>query len=104
MKPLNGYQFCPFCGGRLEYAGISSGHIFPWINSGQMYLCAECGYQGGFIVEVDDLKDAKELRGYLKEHKMDNIAPAYSLPKRYWWLWWSMLVLFIISIASRLIT
>ncbi len=99
MKPLHGYQMCPFCGGGVEYAGISSGHIFPDINTGQMYICKKCGYQGSFIIEVDALEDVNKMKEYLKTHKDDNAAPPFSLPKKYMWLWRALLVLFVIEIA-----
>lgn len=104
MKPLYGYQICPFCGGRVEYAGISSGHIFPDINTGQMYICRECGYQGSFLIEVDDQEDVQKMREYLKTHKGDNVAPPFSLPKRYMWLWRLMLVLIVIAIAIAIVS
>ncbi|CAG1003886.1 hypothetical protein METP2_03505 [Methanosarcinales archaeon] len=64
IKPINGYQMCPFCGENAEYAGISSGHIFPAINTGQIYICRECGYQGSFIMEVNDL-DNIDIKSYI---------------------------------------
>ncbi len=103
MKPLYGYQICPFCGGSVEYAGISSGHIFPDINTGQMYICRECGYQGSFIIEVDDHEDVQKMKEYLKAHKGDIVAPPFSLPKRYMWLWRLMLVLIVIAIAIAIV-
>ncbi len=101
MKPLYGYQLCPFCGGRVEYAG--SGHIFPDINTGQMYICRECGYQGSFIFEVDDPEDVQKMKEYLKTHKGDSVAPPFSLPKTYMWLWRLILVLIVITIAIAII-
>ncbi len=69
MKSLHGYQIYPFYGGRIEYAGISTGHIFPDINTGQMYVCRECGYQGSFIVEVKEKEDARKMKEYLKSKR-----------------------------------
>jgi len=55
IKAMQGFQICPFCGGKTEYAGIISGHIFPAIHTGQMYICIECGYQGSFIIDVVEM-------------------------------------------------
>ncbi len=94
IKPLHGYQICPFCGGNVEYAGISSGHIFPSINTGQMYICRKCGYKGGFIIEVDDLDDVRKLKESLNMHK-DDIGFALSYPKKwmgFYRLWLILLI------------
>ena len=96
VKPVFGYQICPFCGGNVEYAGISSGHIFPDINTGQMYVCRECGYQGSFIIEVDDLDDVRKFREELKINSEGIKTPAFKLPEKCMWLLKIMLVIIVI--------
>ncbi len=108
LKPFHGYQVCPVCGGEVEYAGISSGHIiFPGVSTSQMYICKECGYQGSFIIEVDTPEDVEKTREYLKTHKGDNIAPVdsavHSFPKEYTWLWKVLLALIVITLAIPII-
>ncbi len=71
IKPIRGFQLCPFCGGNVEYAGISSGHIFPSENTGQMYICRKCGYKGAFIIEFDDLDDVVKVKEYLSSYSAD---------------------------------
>jgi hypothetical protein len=87
IKPLYGYQICPFCGGNVEYAGISSGYIFPDINTGQMYICRECGYQGSFIMEVDDLGDARKIREILQTNSEGIKTPMFRFPEKWLWFW-----------------
>ncbi|HEY9205743.1 MAG TPA: hypothetical protein VIO58_07450 [Candidatus Methanoperedens sp.] len=96
LKPVLGYQICPFCGGNVEYAGISSGHIFPGINTGQMYVCRECGYQGSFIIEVDDPDDVWNIREELRINSEGIKTPAFKLPEKWMWFWKIMLVIMVI--------
>ncbi len=96
IEPIHGFQICPFCGGNVEYAGISSGHIFPDINTGQMYVCRECGYQGSFIIEVDDPDDVRKIREELKVNSEGIKTPAFKLPEKWVWLWKIMLVIMVI--------
>jgi hypothetical protein len=91
MKPFHGYQICPVCGsGEIEYASR---------RYSSTYTCKECGYHGTFIVEYDGLENVKKMRKYLKTHKNDNVAPAFSLQKEYRWSWWLSLVSILITIA-----
>ncbi len=106
IKPFHGYQICPICGGEVEYAGISSGHIiFPGASTAQIYICKECDYQGSAVIEVDTLEEVKKMRKYLKSHKGENVIPAdnaasaFGYPKEYAWLWRALLVLIVISVA-----
>ncbi len=71
IKPIKGFQMCPLCGGSLKYAGISSSHIFPWINAGQMYVCRGRGYKGAFIIEVDNLNEVKRIKEALNSDRAD---------------------------------
>ena len=103
IKPVFGYKICPFCGGNVEYAGISSGHIFPAINTGQMYVCRECGYQGGFIMEVDDLDDARKIREELKINSDGIKTPAFKLPEKWVWLWKIWLATMVLIFLSEII-
>ncbi len=103
IKPVFGYKICPFCGGNVEYAGISSGHIFPAINTGQMYVCRECGYKGGFIMEVDDLDDAGEIREELKVNSDGIKTPAFKLPEKWVWLWKIWLAIMVLVFLSEII-
>ncbi len=103
IKPVFGYKICPFCGGNVEYAGISSGHIFPAINTGQMYVCRECGYQGGFIMEVDDLDDARKIREELKINSDGIKTPAYKLSEKWVWLWKIWLAIMVLIFLSEII-
>jgi tetratricopeptide (TPR) repeat protein len=108
IKPFHGYQICPVCGGEVEYAGISAGHIiFPGVSTAQIYICKECDYQGSAIIEVDTPEEVKKMREYLKSHKEENVAPADSVvapafgyPKEYMWLWRTLLILIVIGLPS----
>ena len=102
MKPIQGYQICPFCGGSVEYAGISSGHIFPAIHTGQMYVCKECGYQGSFIIEVDDPDDVNKIKEALNTYEGIE-TPAFSFPDKWKWFWKIMLILMVAGLVFEVI-
>jgi len=103
MKTIQGLQMCPFCGGKTEYAGISSGHIFPTIHTGQMYICTECGYQGGFIIEVDNEDEARKITEAL--HKDSNIiqTPQFNFPDKWKWFWKLILLLIVAGLVLEII-
>ena len=103
MKTIQGLQMCPFCGGKTEYAGISSGHIFPAIHTGQMYVCTECGYQGGFIIEVDNEDDARKITDAL--HKDSDIinTPQFNFPDKWKWFWKLILLLIVAGLLLKII-
>jgi len=102
MKTIQGLQMCPFCGGKTEFAGISSGHIFPAIHTGQMYVCTECGYQGGFIIEVDN-DDARKITDAL--HKDSDIinTPQFNFPDKWKWFWKLILLLIVAGLVLEII-
>ncbi|PWB56511.1 MAG: hypothetical protein C3F06_01105 [Candidatus Methanoperedenaceae archaeon] len=100
LKHMQGIQICPLCGGKTEYAGISSGHIFPAIHTGQMYVCSECGYQGSFIIEVDSLDDVRKMKEALHEYSENVEKSTFSFPEK-WIRFWK--VILYISIAGLLI-
>ncbi|MFH1127473.1 MAG: hypothetical protein V1718_05185 [archaeon] len=102
IRPVHGYQMCPFCGGSVEYAGISSGHIFPAVHTGQMYVCGECGYQGGFIIEVDSPDEANKMKEALKTNDGNIEIPVFSFPDKWSLFWRIMLVLMIAVLALGL--
>ena len=87
IKPMQGIQICPVCGGKTEYAGISSGHIFPALHTGQMYVCKECGYQGSFIIEVDSPDDVRKMKEALHEYSENVEKPTFSFPEKWIWFW-----------------
>lgn len=98
MKGIYGIKVCPFCGGTVEYAGITAGHIFPEAHTGQMYFCKRCGYQGSFILEADDLKEVKEIKD---EFQRINVAgkskiATFRFPAGWKWFWRIILVLVVI--------
>ena len=95
IKPIQGIQICPFCGGSVEYAGISSGHIFPGIHTGQMYLCRECGYKGSFIIEVDSPDEVNKIKEALKTNDGNIKFSASSYPEKWRWIWKILLLLII---------
>ncbi len=95
IKPIQGIQICPYCGGSVEYAGISSGHIFPGIHTAQMYLCRECGYQGSFIIEVDTPDEVNKIKEALKTNDGNIEIPAFSYPEKWRWIWKIILVLMV---------
>jgi hypothetical protein len=95
---------CPFCGGSIEYAGISSSYIFPEINTAQMYVCRKCGYQGSFILEVDNPDEANMMKEALINYKEDIKSPAFSYPDRWRWFYRLMLVFIIASIIIGIIS
>ena len=103
MKPIQGIKICPFCGGNVEYAGISSGHIFPGIHTGQMYLCRECGYQGSFIIEVDTPDEVNKIKEALKAKDGNIKTPAFSYPEKWQWIWKIILVLIIALLVFGII-
>lgn len=105
MNKIYGYKMCPFCGGNVDYAGISSGHIFPDINTGQMYLCRECGYQGSFIIELENPEDVKKMKEYLMTNRINIEPQSFSFPEKWrtFWKWIAVIfaagVIFAIFIA-----
>lgn len=103
FEPVKGYQICPFCGGNVEYAGISSGHIFPAIHTGQMYVCKECGYQGSFIIEVDDLDEVNKIKEALNTYDEGIKPPELRFPAKWMWFWRIMLILMIAGLVLGLI-
>lgn len=103
IKPVQGYQICPFCGGGVEYSGISSGHIFPAIHTGQMYVCRECGYQGSFIIEVDDPDEVDKIKEALNTYDENIKAPAFNFPDKWRWFWRIMLVLIVAGLVFEVI-
>ena len=100
IKPMQGIQICPVCGGKTEYAGISSGHIFPALHTGQMYVCSECGYQGSFIIEVDGPDDVRKMKEALNENIKYMEKSTFSFPEK-WIRFWK--VILYICIAGLLI-
>jgi hypothetical protein len=106
MKGVYGFKVCPFCGGTVEYAGIKSGHIFPAAHTGQMYLCNRCGYQGSFILEIDDAEEVKETRvecrHLMKAGKLK--TPSFGFPDNWIWFWRGYLALLVVlSILSLMV-
>jgi len=100
MMGVYGFKVCPFCGGSVEYAGIASGHIFPAAHTGQMYLCNRCGYQGSFILEVDDAEEVKETRAecrhLVKAGKLK--TPPFRFPDNWIWFWRIYLALLMVML------
>ncbi len=96
-------QMCPFCGGSVEFAGISSGHIFPAIHTGQMYLCKECNYKGSFIIETDSPDEFNKMEEALKTNDENIKTPEFSYPDRWRWIWKLMLVLIIAGMTLEVI-
>ncbi len=101
MKGVYGFKLCPFCGGSVEYAGIASGHIFPAAHTGQMYLCNRCGYQGSFILEVDDAEEVKEIRAeYRHLVKAGTLkTPSFKFPDNWIWFWRAYLALLLVVLV-----
>ena len=103
IKPMQGFQICPFCGGKTEYAGINSGHIFPALHTGQMYVCRECGYQGSFIIEVDDPDDVKEIKEALHGYSENIEKSMFSFPEKWRGFWKIMLFLLFAWLVIQII-
>ena len=105
IKSVLGYQMCPFCGGRVEYAGMCSGHIFPALHTGQMYICQECGYKGSFILEPDHLDDVSELQECIQEHREMGDTDMYILryPEKCIWLWRLVLSVLVFALMVKFI-
>ncbi len=103
IKPMQGFQICPFCGGKTEYAGISSGYIFPAIHTGQMYVCKECGYQGSFIIEVDDPSDVRKIKEVLHGYSEDIEKSMFSFPENWRWFWKVILFVWIIGLLIKIV-
>jgi len=103
IKPMQGFQICPFCGGKTEYAGISSGHIFPAIHTGQMYICRECGYQGSFIIEVDDPNDVNKIREALPGYNEEMEESMFSFPEKWKWFWKVILFVLVAGLIIQFI-
>ena len=106
MKGVYGFKVCPFCGGSVEYAGIKSGYIFPAAHTGQMYLCNRCGYQGSFILEMDDAEEVKEMevecRHLVKAGELK--TPSFRFPDNWVWFWRAYLALLVVmSILSPMV-
>ena len=87
----------------MEYTGISSGYIFPDINTGQMYLCKECGYQGSFIMEFDDPDDINKIKEYLILNRKEIKTPAFSFPEKWQWFWKLMAGIMVVSLVSAIV-
>ena len=100
LKHMQGIQICPLCGGKTEYAGISSGHIFPAVHTGQMYVCRECGYQGSFIIEVDGPDEVRKMKKALNENIKYMEKSTFSFPEK-WIRFWKIILY--ICIAGLLI-
>ena len=101
MKGVYGFKVCPFCGGTVEYAGIKSGHIFPAAHTGQMYLCNGCGYQGSFILEIDDAEEVMETRAECR-HLMEAgelKTPSFGFPDNWVWFWRVVLALMVVTLV-----
>ena len=103
IKAMQGFQICPFCGGKTEYAGIISGHIFPAIHTGQMYICIECGYQGSFIIEVDDPDDVSKIREALRGYNNDIEESMFSFPEKWKWFWKVILFVLVAGLIIQFI-
>ena len=103
IKPMQGFQICPFCGGKTEYAGISSGHIFPAVHTGQMYVCRECGYQGSFIIEVDNPNDVREIKEALHEYSEDIEKSMFTFPEKWRWFWKVILFVWTAGLVIKII-
>ena len=103
IKPMQGFQICPFCGGKTEYAGISSGHIFPAVHTGQMYVCRECGYQGSFIIEVDDPDDVREIKEALHGYSEDIEKSMFIFPRKWRWFWKVILFVWIAVLLIKIV-
>jgi len=103
IKSMQGFQICPVCGGKTEYAGISSGHIFPAIHTGQMYICRECGYQGSFIIEVDDLDDVSKIKEALHGNNEDLEKSMLSFPEKWRWFWKVILFVLVVGLIIQII-
>ncbi len=93
----------PFCGGKTEYAGISSGHIFPAIHTVQMYLCKECGYHGSFIIEVDNEDDARKITDALHMYSDTIKTPQFNFPDKWKWLWKLILLLIVAGLVLEVV-
>lgn len=103
MKNIQGLQMCPFCGGKTEYAGISSGHIFPAIHTGQMYICTECGYKGSFIIEVDNEEDARKITDAMNMDRDTIKIPQFIYPDKWKWLWKLILLVIVAGLVLEII-
>jgi|Deesub1362B_J571_1020462.scaffolds.fasta_scaffold02301_5 C4-type Zn-finger protein len=99
------FKVCPVCGGDVEYAGISSGYIFPGINTAQKYVCKNCGYQGALVLEVSSLEYVKHLQKKYQEslssktdqtHRIKTDTLPFS--EKWVWLWRLVFILFIANI------
>lgn len=100
---LGGHLMCPFCGGNVEFAGLSGGHIFPDVNTGQMYVCKECNYKGSFIIEVDSLDEFNKMKEALKANETNIDDSAFSYPDKWRWIWKILLILIIAGITLQVI-
>jgi ABC-type lipoprotein release transport system permease subunit len=95
---------CPFCGESIEYAGISSSYIFPEINTAQMYICRKCGYQGSFIIEVDNPEEVDTMKEALNKHNEGIKTPIFRYPDKWRWFYKVMLIFIIASIIIGIIS
>ena len=102
IKPVLGYQMCPFCGGRVEYAGICSCHIFPALHTGQMYICTECGYKGSFIIESDGPDDVLEIQKCLQQQG-DIKDRMLRYPNKWIWLWKIVLIVLVFALMVNIV-
>ena len=101
MRGVYGFKVCPFCGGSVEYAGITSGYIFPAAHTGQMYLCNRCGYQGSFILELDDAEEVKEIRAECQRLVKAGVlkTPSSGFPDGWIWFWRVYLALLLVVLV-----
>ena len=87
----------------MQLAGISSGHIFPAIHTGQLYVCRECGYQGGFIIEVDSPDEVNKIKEVINTHGKGFEIPAFNFPDKWKWFWKIMLILIVAGLVLEVI-
>lgn len=101
MVGIHGLKICPFCGGNVEYAGITSGHIFPDTHTGQMYICERCGYRGSFILEVDNPEEVKQIEAEFQQLNEGGRLKAqpFRFPGVWMWFWRVILVLMVVMLV-----
>ena len=97
MAGIHGLKICPFCGGNVEYTGITSGHIFPDTHTGQMYICERCGYRGSFILEVDTSEEVKQIEEEFRQ--LNEAGRLKALPFRFpgvWMRFWRVILVLMV--------
>jgi len=47
---------------------LTAAYIFPEINTAQMYICRKYGYQGSFIIEVDNPDEVNTMKKALNKY------------------------------------